>query len=619
LDNPSNLDKSWLFMPKPVNRHLPRLIMTVATIGGTCAAGAMAAAPSYQPIVSTLAGTTVVLTGTSLTIDELLQIARHGAKAQLSASAKQRQSDNYGLLLEAQAEGVPVYSLNRGGGLARQETILVGDPLSADNKALLERRQLAAFEEGALYGDGPEISNEEIVRATMTIRANQMVQETPSPALSQMLLDLLNNDITPVMQSRGTVGESDWNLIPNIGGVMVGKGEAYYHGIRMTAAQALQRAGLAPLKPFAIDNSTLSNSNGYSTALAALLLVNGGQALDWTDLTQAVDLNGMNSSVTPLSAPAQLTRPFKWLNWDAARVLDMLKGSYLFNSDPQRILADADSLRASSIRQGAAWQAWAALRDDVIVQMNSSDHNPAVMVGLSPEESWELSTPQMMKYYVKGGRYSSGKHGYIVTTANWDPYPMVNDIEAFTNALANVAVAVSQRTYRFDNAFFTVIKPSDVLAGDGHEFAPPGNPTLTANLWQELQVLASPVPAEGISTDSQSNGDIQSQASIKASRGLEAVDVMMHLLGQDLLTGTYWMNLRVTQDPSRSFGKAPDALLVKFREVIPWQSTAQRRSGGPPAMVAYEFIRDTPITQFYPNHIAEPAGPALGSHAQTLQ
>jgi histidine ammonia-lyase len=40
------------------------------------------------------------------------------------------------------------------------------------------------------------------------------------------------------------------------------------------------------------------------------------------------------------------------------------------------------------------------LRDDVLVQINSSDHNPAVRVGLSPKDSWELNTPQLLKYCV---------------------------------------------------------------------------------------------------------------------------------------------------------------------------------------------------------------------------
>ncbi|GAC1306140.1 MAG: aromatic amino acid lyase [Steroidobacteraceae bacterium] len=554
---------------------------------------------AYRPIEATLAGTTIVLTGEDLTVDELQQIARRGAKVRLSAAAAQRQADNYGLLLEAQAEGIAVYNLNRGGGLGRMQTTLEGDPLSPANKATLEQRELESFQGGAMDGDGPEVSAEEVVRATMAIRANQMTHEMPSPALSQRLLDLLNSGITPVLQSHGTVGESDWNILPAIAATMVGRGEAYSRGERMPAAEALRRAGLAPLQPFAVDFSTLANSNGYTTALAALAVADGERVLDWADLLHALDLNAMNGSITPLSAPVQRTRPFKWLNWDAARVLDMLRGSYLFDGDPQRILADADSLRASSIRQGSAWQAWAALRDDVRLQMNSADHNPAVLADLSPRDSWELSTAQMMKYYVKGGKYSHGKHGYIVSSANWDPYPLVNDVEAFTNALVNLGVVVAQRSLRFNNEFFTAVRAADVLTGDLRQYAPQANAMVIGHLWQELQILASPVPAEGLSTDSQGNGDIESQAAIKTLRSREATDVLLHLLAQDLLTATFWMNVRLTQDSSRRFGPAPEAALAVFRAVLPGRAPTARRPDRPPAALAYASAHEHPAAEFY--------------------
>jgi histidine ammonia-lyase len=549
------------------------------------------------------ADTTITLTGHDLTIAQFLQIARQGAKVQLSADARQQEADNYGMLLEAQAEGVPVYMLNRGGGLGRANVVLVGDPLSPANKALLEQRELAAFERGAGEGDGPEIAEEEIVRAVMAVRANGMVFETPSPALSQMLLDFLNDRITPVVLSRGTVGESDLYVLANICGAMVGKGEAYYHGVRMSAAQALHRAGLAPLKPFALDSSTFANSNGYSTALAALLVADGRQVLDWADLTDAIDLNAMNGSITPLSTPVQMKRPFPWLNWDAARVLGMLRGGYLFDADPERILADADSLRASSIRQGAAWQAWAALRDAVSLQMNSSDHNPVVSVGLSPEDSWELATPQMLQYYVRGGKYSGGRHGYVVSSANWDPYPMANEIEAFSNALGNLGVVVTQRILRFDNPFFTVLKAGAT--------ASPSNPTLVMGLWQELQSLVPPLPAEGVSTDSQGNGDIEAQAALKAARGRQALDLMQHLLAQDLLNGAYWLDLRKHQDPARSFGAPSDLAFAAFRKALsttPDQTTPDLATAAGPR--AYRFIKNTSVAAFYPASANDPGDPA---------
>src|SRR5690606_17475079 len=125
---------------------------------------------------------------------------------------------------------------------------------------------------------------------------------------------------------------------------------------------------------------------------------------------------------------------------------------------------DPESLRASTQRTGSAWQALAELRQTVLISINSSDHNPAVRPGLKPSDSWELATPQMMKFCVKGGPLSKGKGGYIFSNANWDPYPLANQLEYFTIALANMGVVLSQRVDRFTNPFFTAIKASDVLS-----------------------------------------------------------------------------------------------------------------------------------------------------------
>src|SRR3981081_4170017 len=83
-------------------------------------APAQAAVPAYHPIVPRLADKTVVLTGHDLTIEQVIQVARLGAKVALSPEARQRSADAYGLLLEAAAEGVPVYWFNRGSGARRQ-------------------------------------------------------------------------------------------------------------------------------------------------------------------------------------------------------------------------------------------------------------------------------------------------------------------------------------------------------------------------------------------------------------------------------------------------------------------------------------------------------------------
>ena len=113
----------------------------------------------YHPIDPTEAGKTITLTGHDLTIEEVIAVARGGAKVQLSAAAKQREADNYGLLLEAPAEGVSVYWFTRGAGAGREVKQFEGDPLSPENKELLEKKMLANFRRGAANPmEGPEIA-----------------------------------------------------------------------------------------------------------------------------------------------------------------------------------------------------------------------------------------------------------------------------------------------------------------------------------------------------------------------------------------------------------------------------------------------------------------------------
>jgi histidine ammonia-lyase len=572
------------------------LLLGMVPLGSALAQG------SYRAIVPSRASETVVLTGHDLTIDQLIAIARFGAKAALSPQAKQRQSDAYGLLLEASAEGIAVYGFNRGAGAGREVTLFKGDPFAPENKALLSKRVAAQFQNGPRQGIGPEIAEEEIVRALMAVRANTMVYEAASPALSDLLTEMLNRRVTPVVQSRGSLGEADLAAMANVLGAMGGAGDAYYQGQRMGAAAALAAAGLKPLQPAdVVYTSALISTNAYSVGQTALLVHDAKLTLDWADLILAMDLDAMNSSVTPLSTPVQANRPFKYLNLDAARVLDMLRGSYLFDDDDKRIIQDPESQRASYSRQGAAWKAWAILRDTLSTQLNSSDHNPAVKVGVAPEDSWELDTPQMRKYFVKGGPASHGQHGFVFSNANWDPYPMANEIEALTNALANMDVAVVQRIYRFGSTFFTGIAPKDVLSREQLEASVQSdvegyNP---AAIWNDILSVSHAMTPEGnpISSDVE---ELQAQTVLKATHARETLYDSAQLLGEDLLTATFWMDVRRAQSPGRNFGRAPTAAWTAFRGVVPWQQEPQARPHQPIGNIVDAFLAAHPAAEFYP-------------------
>jgi histidine ammonia-lyase len=259
----------------------------------------------------------------------------------------------------------------------------------------------------------------------------------------------------------------------------------------------------------------------------------------------------------------------------AARPARPLAQLGCFDGDPKRIIQDPESLRASSIRQAAAWEEWAALRDAVLFQANSSDHNPAVRVGLGPRDSWELATPQMMKYFVKGGPYSHGQHGYVVSNANWDPYPMANKLGNFVIALGNMDVAITLRIERFRNPFFTVVAASEVLP----HWQRRDSGYLPSDLQQEIQGLTNPAAPFGNALESTVE-DLQAQTRLKVQRARQAVSVTMDLLAFDILEASLWLDVRRTQDPGRSFGSAVTAAWVALRKQVPLEneSTSRRLS-----------------------------------------
>jgi histidine ammonia-lyase len=593
-------------------RHRLVAMIGVVSLIAVALAAHSAVAAAYNPIVPRDAGKTVMLDGKHMTMAQVVSIARYGAKVQLTGAARQRSLNAYLLLLEGARENIPIYYFNRGTGAGRQEVIFEGDPLSPENRELISRNQRAAFRFGTSFGLGPEVNDEEIVRAMMAVRANTMSYEAASPQLTQMLIDFLNNQITPVVYSRGSPGEGDLPQMYQVAAAMIGLGDVYYRGVRMSASQALAQAGLKRLEPFGADDGALASTNAYTMGQAALLAHDAKRMLDWADLAYAMDLIGMNSSVTPIAKPVQAARPFKFLNSAAARALDMISGSYLFELDevsdsgvPLRIIQDPESLRASSQRAGAARQSWNELRRDLRVQINSSDHNPVVAVGWSPEDSPELDTPWFRQYYVRGGPNNADckgagcEHGYILSNSNWEAVNVDNQIEALTISVAQLATAIDQRTQRFSNTFFTVISPSDVLSpAELANAAPAANDYNLADLMAEIQTLANPVPAQG-NAIVRNVEDLQAEGRIKVARARLAVDNTLYLLSENVLNSTYWMNVRYAQDPTRSFGVSPTAAWKAFRRVVPWQLPSEERPPVPSTNLAYAFLTGNPASLFY--------------------
>jgi histidine ammonia-lyase len=572
---------------------------------------AFPAAAQFKPISPALAGQTITLNGQNLTIEALVQISRGGAKVKMAPEAMARAKAAYGLMLQAQEEGVPVYRFNRGAGAGREIETLKGSPDTPENMAIIARR----FEGGGGQGGGgggveTDVTNEGDLRSMMVTLANQATWEAASENYINGTVGLLNAGVYPAFRLRGGRGEADF--IP-VGATIMGRGFAYYKGQRMPAADALKAAGLQPLQLSGNDDA-MNTVSSLTAGKAALYVNDLREYLEWADLAYALTLNGMNSNVTPIVMPVMGTRPFPWVNFHAARVMEMIRGSYLFDDDPKRIIQDPEGLRAFPWRQGAVWEAWANLRDNTLIQMNSSDHNPTSRPGVKPSDAWELSTPEMMKHYIKGGRFSNGVGGYIFSNSNWDPFPLVVSLEQVGIALINVDSIIVETASRFNDPFFTVVRAQDIL-GPGTR----GGGGSNHWLWSEIQSLAMPLAPPGIGTIADP-ADVGAVPLLRLERAEHLLQVQRELLAGQILQGALWMDVRMKQNPARRFGAGPTAAHAAIRQVVP----LQRPAGSPPPAgsntdMIVDFITATPASKFFRANAVMPRPAYMPSPAPTLK
>ena len=132
----------------------------------------------------------IELTGNTLTIDQLVAIARHGERvAPLGDQARTRMSASHAWVADAiRGQGKVIYGVNTGfGSLANRQ-------ISADEARQLSRNLILL----CVCGVGDPLPGE-IVRAMMTIRANMLAKGHSGvrPVVAQTLIDMLNAGVTP--------------------------------------------------------------------------------------------------------------------------------------------------------------------------------------------------------------------------------------------------------------------------------------------------------------------------------------------------------------------------------------------------------------------------------------
>ena len=118
---------------------------------------------------------------------------------------------------------------------------------------------------------------EETVRAAMCSRINVLSNGHSGIRLKvvECMVDMLNKGVTPVVFDKGSVGAcGDLSPMSQMALVLLGEGEAFYQGERMSGAEAMKAAGVAPIQFEARDGLAMHQRLQHDRGLAAAIHLN---------------------------------------------------------------------------------------------------------------------------------------------------------------------------------------------------------------------------------------------------------------------------------------------------------------------------------------------------------
>ncbi len=513
---------------------------------------ALAAAQGPQP------GQALVLTGRDLTIADVARVARDQLPVRAEPAALERVARSHRLLLLAAKQGLPIYGLNRGVGIDRDKQVFRASELDPEARRASER-----FNRNLLYahsaGIGPA-APEDHVRAAMLARLNTMLYGAAGvqPAVAQLLLEFLNRRLHPVLPARGSIGEGDIDILAHVGLAMMGEGEVIFQGRRMPARDALRQAGLAPLVPFAKDGLSILSSNAYAAGIAALVVHDAARVLDVGELTAALGLEALNGNVSPLLEPVQRVRPYPAQEAAARRMRTALEGSYLWQPHPERPLQDPLSFRTASQVYGSARATLDALERQVVMQLNSSDDNPSVLLDATPP----ADAPTVVRsYYVRDGDL----FGAVIPSANFEPMAWVVELEGLAVALRHVSSASVQRMSRLGTSTMTGLATFLVPDDSTMAFAEMQYPYLALDA--ENRALSQPVSADAAPAAGGIE-DVASNAPLAVERVARMVDNLYYIVGMELMHAAQAVDLRRRITPSLGLGRETGRLYAAYRRTV---------------------------------------------------
>ena len=484
----------------------------------------------------------LMIDGNSLTIADIVAVARRAEPVGLASEARQRMLTSRAWVDQMVAASAPVYGINTGFGIFAEQRIPPADSARLSRNLILSHAVAA----------GPDLPTE-VVRAAMLIRANTLAAGYSGvrPALVETLLEMLNCGVTPAIPSQGSLGSSG-DLAPLSHLALVfstdaadrddESGFATYQGQRLTGKAAMAAAAIPRLVLGPKEGLAANNGATFSAALGAIAVHDAAYLLDTAELSLAMSLEAMLGVSAAFDERLHAARRHPGQIAVARRVRQLTQGSTLL--DAAHRVQDAYSLRCAPQVQGAARDTLEFVAGVLQREINAATDNPLLF---GPAEA------------ISGGNF----HG--------EPVGLALDYLAI--AMSEAAAISERRIFRLTDAKLNFGLPPmlvDNVAAAGLNSGMMMPQYTAASLVLENQTLSHPDSVHSLPTSAeQEDHNANSMTSARHARWV--LDNTRHVLAIELYCAARAIDLRLRQMPAARLGPGASRAHQLIRQQVPYQ------------------------------------------------
>ncbi|GER78703.1 MAG: aromatic amino acid ammonia-lyase [Anaerolineales bacterium] len=322
---------------------------------------------------------TIVLDGSSLTIEKVVAIARGNEKVELAPAALERIKACRAMLEEKLAAKEIMYGTNTGIGEFSEKIL--------NDEQVKEFQRYLVYNHAAGIGDPAPVEH---VRAALAGRINVHAHGNSGcrPEITLTLVEMLNKGVTPVVCQKGSVGASgDLAPMAQAALLLMGEGEAFFDGERLAGSEAMRRAGIPIPGLQARDGLATINGSNLLTAMSALHIYDMERFLKQAEIAAAMSIEALLGNLKPYNTKLHELRGFKGAVTSARNIMKIVEGSDLTTGKMKTKVQDAYSMRSTPQVIGAARDAVTYARSQVEIELNGVGDNPIFI----PEDKLTLT------------------------------------------------------------------------------------------------------------------------------------------------------------------------------------------------------------------------------------